>query len=223
MGLENVFLSVLPIVIAGTIDIWSSATFFSNSRSVRRARPLGGLEQARAISWLPSRRQKSAQPPVSPVACGSTPPRSLLPPVACAPGKPWKRWCPSLDNPAVTPACTGFQTSAFNNIRAFSSRWAGLLPFRINASSRSRSSSLSCTTYFFTEISLAAIIISVARVATNQITKRPSLQLIEAAHDQARRSQRNLSWDFFVRVEVARPSRFGAPGSRGPENAFSAW
>ena len=42
----------------------------------------------------------------------------------------------------------------------------GLLPFRISASRRSRSSPLSRTTYFFTEISLAAMIASVARVAT---------------------------------------------------------
>src|SRR5882672_3889158 len=49
---------------------------------------------------------------------------------------------------------------------AFSSRCAGLLPFRISASSCSRSSPLSRTTYFFTEISLAAMIASVARVAT---------------------------------------------------------
>jgi hypothetical protein len=53
-------------------------------------------------------------------------------------------------------------TSAFNNIRAFSSRWAALLPFRITASSCSRSSTLSRTTYFFTEISFAAIIASAA-------------------------------------------------------------
>jgi hypothetical protein len=58
------------------------------------------------------------------------------------------------------------ETSAFNNILAFSSRCAGLLPLRISASSRSRSSPLSRTTYFFTEISLAAMIASVARVAT---------------------------------------------------------
>src|ERR1700688_2937939 len=57
-------------------------------------------------------------------------------------------------------------TSAFNNIRALSSRWAGLFPFRISASSRSRSSPLSRTTYFFTEISFAAMIASVACVAT---------------------------------------------------------
>src|SRR5216683_3712665 len=56
--------------------------------------------------------------------------------------------------------------SAFNNIRALSSRWAGLFPFRISASSRSRSSPLSRTTYFFTEISFAAMIASVACVAT---------------------------------------------------------
>ncbi len=45
--------------------------------------------------WLPSRRQKSAQPQASLVACGSIPPRSLPPPVACAPGKPWMRWSPT--------------------------------------------------------------------------------------------------------------------------------
>jgi len=58
------------------------------------------------------------------------------------------------------------ETSAFNNILAFSSRCAGLLPFRISASSYSRSSPLSRTTYFFTEISFTAMIVSVARVAT---------------------------------------------------------
>src|SRR6476620_3604512 len=58
------------------------------------------------------------------------------------------------------------ETSAFNKIRAFSSRCAGLFPFRISASSRSRSSPLSRTTYFFTEISFAAMIASITRVAT---------------------------------------------------------
>jgi hypothetical protein len=52
------------------------------------------------------------------------------------------------------------ETSAFNKIRAFSTRRAGLFPFRINVSSRSRSSPLSLTTYFFTEISFAAMIAS---------------------------------------------------------------
>ena len=55
------------------------------------------------------------------------------------------------------------ETSAFNNIRAFSSRCAGLFPFRINASSCSRSSALNLTTYRFTEISFAAMIPSAAK------------------------------------------------------------
>jgi hypothetical protein len=63
MALENGFFSVLPIVESlARSTIFSSTTFFSNSRRVQRTRPLGGSEQARAISWLPSRRQKSAQP-----------------------------------------------------------------------------------------------------------------------------------------------------------------
>jgi len=57
------------------------------------------------------------------------------------------------------------ETSAFNNIRAFSSRCAGLFPFRISASSCSRSSALNRTTYLFTEISFAAMIASVVRTA----------------------------------------------------------
>jgi len=57
-------------------------------------------------------------------------------------------------------------TSAFNNIRAFSNRCAALLPFRISPSSCSRSSPLSRTIYFFTEISLAAMIVSIARAVT---------------------------------------------------------
>src|SRR5882762_6990563 len=58
--------------------------------------------------WLLSRRQKSVQPPVSPVACGSTPPRSLLPPVASGPGIRCAG-LQRLDNPVVTPAFTGFR------------------------------------------------------------------------------------------------------------------
>jgi hypothetical protein len=67
------------------------------------------------------------------------------------------------------------ETSAFNNILAFSSRWAGLLPFRINASSCSRSSPLSRTTYFFTEISFVAMTVSVAHPATESNHKKHAL------------------------------------------------
>src|SRR6478609_10450486 len=70
----------------------SSAYFYTAGSSVRV--PWEVWNKPRQSVWLLSRRQKSAQPPVLLVACGSTPPRSLPPPVASAPGKPWKRWCP---------------------------------------------------------------------------------------------------------------------------------
>src|SRR5882762_726406 len=51
MGFESVFLSARPIVESlARSTMPSSTTLFSNSRKVQRARPLGGLEQARAIS-----------------------------------------------------------------------------------------------------------------------------------------------------------------------------
>src|SRR5262249_14369360 len=59
----------------------------------------------------------------------------------------------SFDDPVVTPPFAPSGTSVFNKIRAFRTRRAGLFPFRSNVSSRSRSSPLSLTTYFFTEIS----------------------------------------------------------------------
>src|SRR5450432_2036157 len=93
MGLEDVFFNARPIVESlARSTICSSTTFFSNSRKVQRARPLGGLEQASAInlaSFSPSKIRATA---VSPVARGSTQPRSLLPPVASGPGKPSMRW-----------------------------------------------------------------------------------------------------------------------------------
>jgi len=64
--------------------------------------------------------------------------------------------------PSLQPSPAS-ETSAFNKIRAFSNRWAGLFPLRIRASSCSRSSGLNRTTYFFTEISFAAMIASVVR------------------------------------------------------------
>src|SRR5262249_54846001 len=54
------------------------------------------------------------------------------------------------------------ETSAFNKIRAFRTRRAGLFPFRSNVSSRSRSSPLNLTIHYITEISFAAMIASLA-------------------------------------------------------------
>src|SRR6516162_9877594 len=51
MGFETIFLSVRPMVESlARSTMPSSTTVFSNSRSVQRAYPCGGLEQARAIS-----------------------------------------------------------------------------------------------------------------------------------------------------------------------------
>src|ERR1700719_1762819 len=51
MRLENVFLRVRPIVLSlARSTMFSSTTLFSNNRNVQRARPLGGFEQAKAIS-----------------------------------------------------------------------------------------------------------------------------------------------------------------------------
>src|SRR3977135_346862 len=64
MGLESVFLSVRPIVLSlARSTMWSSTTLFSNNRRVHRARPLGGLEQAKAInlaSFSPSKIRATA-------------------------------------------------------------------------------------------------------------------------------------------------------------------
>src|SRR2546429_2357660 len=51
MRFENVFLRVRPIVLSlARSTIFSSTTLSSNNRNVQRARPLGGWEQAKAIS-----------------------------------------------------------------------------------------------------------------------------------------------------------------------------
>src|SRR5262249_15335048 len=71
------------------------------------------------------------------------------------------------------------ETSAFNNIRAFSSRCAGLFPFRISASSCSRSSALNRTTYRFTEISFAAMIPSAVNSDDKSESPNP-FEMVEA-------------------------------------------
>ena len=64
------------------------------------------------------------------------------------------------------------ETSAFNNIRAFSSRRAGLFPFRTSVSSCRRSSPLNLTPYLFTELSFASILASIANSSDGKrITK----------------------------------------------------
>src|SRR5262249_61824989 len=65
MGLKSVFLSARPIVLSlARSTMPSSTTLFSNKRKVQRARPLGGLEQAKAISlasFSPSKNPTTAR------------------------------------------------------------------------------------------------------------------------------------------------------------------
>ena len=66
--------------------------------------PWAAWNRPRQSAWPPSRRQKSEQRQASRAACGSTRPRSLLPPAVCAPGKPWMGWFPELRRCAPRPA-----------------------------------------------------------------------------------------------------------------------
>src|SRR6476469_2950744 len=86
------------------------------------------------------------------------------------------------------------ETSAFNKIRAFSSRCAGLFPFRISASSRSRSSPLTRTTYPFTEAPSAAMSASITRVATTANHEIRSNWLKRATSGLHVNDQLELSW-----------------------------
>jgi len=71
------------------------------------------------------------------------------------------------------------ETSAFNKIRAFKIRRADPFPFWIKPRSCSRSSTLNLTTYFFTEISSAAMMAPVARFSDKSESLNP-FKLIEA-------------------------------------------
>ena len=94
--LERVFLStrwIVELLAASTMP--NSTTLLSSSRRLQRACPSGGLEQARAISrasFSPSKIRGTAG---GAAPCGSRQPRALLPPIACAPDRPWKRWSPA--------------------------------------------------------------------------------------------------------------------------------
>jgi hypothetical protein len=71
------------------------------------------------------------------------------------------------------------ETSAFNKMRAFTSRRAALLPLRISASSWWRYSLLSLTTYFFTAISFPAMIASFAISGEGSESQNP-FKFVEA-------------------------------------------
>jgi hypothetical protein len=131
--------------------MFSSTTAVSSSVSVHRLRPLGGGEQAKAISLAsaaPSKMRFLAELG----ECLWVRAASIPPSTKC-----WRvRAMVSMlvsSASAIRPslhASPASEASAFSRMRAFRTWRAGLLPFWISALSRSRSSSASLTMYFFT-------------------------------------------------------------------------
>lgn len=160
----------------------SSTTWCSSSRKVQRARPFGGLEHASAISrasFSPSKirgtegrarclRLRTASKPSS-TSCW----RVRYTVVALVSSA-------SMIRLSLHPSPAS-ETSAFSNIRAFISRCAELLPLRIISLSWLRSSSLSLTTYFFTEIALPAMIVPLATHCDKRESDVP-FKFVEAGH-----------------------------------------
>jgi hypothetical protein len=87
--LQRVFLSARPIVLSlARSTMPSSTTLSSSKRSVQRARPSGGAEQASAVSRAVFRRQKSVLLQGARAVCGSAQPPGLLRRIGGAPAKP---------------------------------------------------------------------------------------------------------------------------------------
>src|SRR5712672_408656 len=147
---EKVF-SVRPIVLSlARSTIFSSTTCSSSSCNVHRLRPFGGLEQAKAISLAsaaPSKMRALAEAG----ECLRTSTASKPSSTSC-----WR--VRATVSTLVSRAAAISQSrhpspvseaSAFSRMRALVSCRAGCLPARISVLSRSRSSSLSFTTYLF--------------------------------------------------------------------------
>jgi hypothetical protein len=150
---EDVFLSVRPIVLSlARSTILRSTTGSSSNCNVHRLRPLGGSEQAKRSTWPRWLRQGSAAWPMPANACGPARPRTLTPPVAGGSEQPCR--CRYRIRLSLHPSPAS-EASVFNRMRALVSSRAGCLPACIMVLSRSRSSSLSFTTYLFTAICFA--------------------------------------------------------------------
>src|SRR5271166_4103039 len=152
MGFERVFFSVRPMVLSlARSTIFSSTTASSSNCNVHRLRPVGGREQANAINFAsaaPSNmrglaeageclRTRTASNPSSTSCWRVRATVSMLVSRAAA------------IRLSLHPSPAS-EASAFNRMRALVSSRAEYLPACISASSRSRSSSLSFTTYLFT-------------------------------------------------------------------------
>src|SRR5215213_3263034 len=156
---ENVFFSVRPIVLSLTRStILSSTTLSSSKRKVHRARPFGGSEQVRAISFAspaPSKTRGLAEAgECLRSSTASKPSSTNCRRVRAMVARPvFRAEAIRLSLQASPPG----EASAFNRMRAFVSFCAGCLPPWIKFSNHSRSSALSFTTYFLTAISLATM------------------------------------------------------------------
>src|SRR5271154_4410320 len=150
--LENVFFSVRPIVLSlARSTILSSTTADSRSFSVQRTRPFGGSEQASAMSLA------SLAP--SKMRCLAEAGECLL---FRADSTPSATSCCRVRATLLTLVSKAAairlslhpspvsEASAFSRMRALTNWPARCLPLWISVLSRSRSSSLSFTMYFFT-------------------------------------------------------------------------
>src|SRR5271165_3680883 len=182
MGLENVFLSVRPIVLSLALStICSSTTFSSRRRRVHLAWPAGAGPQASAISLAsaaPSKIRRGAEfglylwvsATSSPSSTHCRRVRSTLATLVSS---------ASAILPSLQPSPAS-ETSAFKRMRAFVNRRADRLPERMSSKSCSRSSALSRTTYFLTATSFPATNHLHRCCKATEIQNLPSKSMTEA-------------------------------------------
>src|SRR5277367_5641695 len=166
VGLESVFFRVRPIVLSLTFStMFNSTTFSSSRRRLQRANPSGAGEQARAINFAsvaPSKIRGRAEFELylrTSVASNpsSTNCRRALPTVLTLVSNA------ATISRSVQPSPAS-DVSALSRMRAFVINCADRLPELISAASRSRSSVLNFTTYFFAPVPVPA---------TNHLHPRP--------------------------------------------------
>jgi len=153
--------------------------WFSNSRSVQRACPSGGLEQAKAISlasFSPSKMRGTA----GVARCLRLKTASKLSHQLLAhPVEHRRAGIQRRDNLAVAPVWPGLQDIGLQQNTGLQQPPRGAFALRISASSCWRSSALNRTTYFFAEISFPAIIASLAKSGEAN-ESQISFKLVEA-------------------------------------------
>src|SRR5271155_2908782 len=163
---DDVFFRGLPIVLSLPFSTMFNSTSFSSSRRrLQRANPSGAGEQARAINFAsvaPSKIRGRAEFELylrTSVASNpsSTNCRRALPTVLTLASSA------AAISLSVQPSPAS-EVSAFSRMRAFVISCADRLPELITASSRSRSSMLNFTTYFFAPVPVPA---------TNHLHPRP--------------------------------------------------